>query len=86
MFKKCANLDCKRPFDYREGQLVRFSRDKGTVRTGSSVPAVEHYWICGNCFEHYVLRPEPESIRLAPRYHPFHARAGQSYAAALGAN
>jgi len=67
MFAKCANPDCGKPFDYREGQLVRFNR---TVLAGSierSERLIEHFWLCGSCSEHYFLSLEAQNIEMKLR-------------------
>ena len=65
MFFKCSNPDCETPFDYRQGQLVRFCR---LLANGAEDQhAVEHYWLCGSCSEIHVLGQEAGSIRVERR-------------------
>lgn len=75
MFEKCANPDCDRPFDFREGQLVRFRRSASNVRCAANrcVVEVEHFWLCGRCSELYVLERKSESIAMKPRADEFPA-------------
>ena len=55
MFSACANPDCKRTFDYREGRFFRFRKAylAGGKRPNSH--CVQHLWLCGNCSEKYTL-------------------------------
>ena len=65
MFARCANSDCQAPFDYREGQLVRFSASE--THTLTSEPRVAHLWLCGRCSETYVLKSAFGKIRVVQR-------------------
>jgi hypothetical protein len=54
MFSQCANPGCRKPFNYRQGRLLRFSN----VRSGHSFldnPCVKHFWLCDDCNRAYVL-------------------------------
>ena len=53
MISKCANVDCAKPFDYREGRFFRFHQDVG-VQTPNA-HAVAHFWLCGSCSDKYTL-------------------------------
>ncbi len=75
MFAKCANPDCEKPFDYREGQLVRFCRSTRNGPSAAKPHLIEHYWLCGSCSELYVLHLESETIRMEPRVKESAARA-----------
>jgi hypothetical protein len=58
MFSACANPDCKKKFDYREGRFFRFHK---SCLAGDSPPnthCVQHLWLCGKCSEHYTLAYE----------------------------
>jgi len=60
MFSACANPDCKRTFDYREGRFFRFRK---AYLAGGKRPnnhCVQHLWLCGNCSEKYTLAYEDE--------------------------
>jgi len=63
MLAKCSNPECESPFDYREGQLVRFLKGQPRVNR----PLIEHFWLCGKCSELFVLKQESGDIRLKPR-------------------
>lgn len=67
MFGKCSNPECKIPFDYRQGQLVRFCRSAFNGRFAANQAVVEHFWLCGSCSELYVLSQESGNIQLKPR-------------------
>ena len=53
MFERCFNPDCRLPFNYREGRLIRFC----PIDSGSRAehPGVEHFWLCGKCSKRYVF-------------------------------
>ena len=46
MIDRCFNPACKRKLDYlRDGRVVRVTREK------EEDIFVEHYWLCGACYE-----------------------------------
>ncbi len=48
MIDRCFNPDCRRKLHYlRDGRVVRVITSKG----GGKV--LEHYWLCGPCYEEY---------------------------------
>ena len=55
MFANCSNSDCGVPFDYREGQLVRFCKSSLDGQSPVDQYCVEHFWLCGSCSKLYVL-------------------------------
>ena len=55
MFEKCSNLDCRAPFDYREGQLIRFCKFPLDDQSRAVQHCVEHFWLCGSCSKLYVF-------------------------------
>jgi hypothetical protein len=55
MFEKCSNSDCGAPFDYREGQLVRFCKSPLDDHSHGDQYRVEHSWLCGSCSKLYVF-------------------------------
>ena len=55
MFMKCLNPDCGEPFDYREGRLIRFCKPPLDDQLEIDRHRVEHFWLCGNCSNHYVF-------------------------------
>ena len=71
MFAKCANPDCEKLFDYRQGQLIRFCRSELNGPSAANQHIVEHFWLCGSCSELYVLLPESENIRMKLRADEF---------------
>jgi hypothetical protein len=60
MFSACANPDCKRTFDYREGRLFRFRKAYLADGKRPNTHCVQHLWLCGNCSEKYTLAYEDE--------------------------
>lgn len=67
MFEKCANPECGRRFDYLEGQLIRFCRSAMDGLRTANEYVVEHFWLCGNCSEVYILEQKSEKITMKPR-------------------
>ena len=67
MLERCSNPNCDLPFDYREGQLIRFC--PADAKSPGQYCCVEHFWLRGKCSEHYVLAYERGAvmkIRLRP--------------------
>jgi len=62
----CANPDCRKAFDYRQGQLVRFRIAELNGSSEDQHP-VKHFWLCGDCFELYVVSLDSGSITVKPR-------------------
>ena len=60
MFSACANPDCKRTFDYREGRFFRFRKAYLASGKRPNTHCVQHLWLCGNCSEKYTLAYEDE--------------------------
>lgn len=58
MFMKCCNPNCGAPFDYREGQLIRFSKALSNGYSAENHHLVEHFWLCGKCSGDYVFEYE----------------------------
>jgi hypothetical protein len=73
MIDKCFNSVCSTQLHYlRDGRVVRVIRGK------DEDPAVEHYWLCGACYEihDFVFSPDGAvslgSKSLAEREDEFH--------------
>jgi hypothetical protein len=60
---RCFNPACKRKLDYlRDGRVVRVSRKK------DEDISVEHYWLCGPCYEtHDFEFPADGSVLIRER-------------------
>ena len=58
MFSECANPDCGKPFDYREGRFFRFRKAHLAGGKRPNVHCVQHLWLCGGCSEKYTLAYE----------------------------
>jgi len=67
MFTKCANPRCENPFNYREGQLVRFTPPPSNDPSSANEDRVEHFWLCGSCSVSYVLSQESGNILIKSR-------------------
>jgi hypothetical protein len=55
MFSVCANPDCQKPFNYRQGRLFRFHKDYFAGGQSANVHSVQHFWLCGACSTMYTL-------------------------------
>ena len=58
MFSACANPDCKKEFDYREGRLFRFHKAHPAGEVPPNAHSVQHFWLCEKCSEEYTLAYE----------------------------
>jgi hypothetical protein len=68
MLAKCCNPDCGKPFDYRQGRLVRVCRNTlDNTPSAKEETVIEHFWLCGNCSGRYQVRQESGIIRMKPR-------------------
>jgi hypothetical protein len=56
MFSICANPDCKKRFDYREGHFFRFHKAHPAGEAPPNTHSVQHFWLCGKCSEEYTLK------------------------------
>jgi len=80
MFIKCCNPECGAPFDYREGRLIRFSRNtpndsSSYNRNTNNCQVIEHFWLCGKCAALYVFENEPGNhVTVRPRTEEFSQR------------
>jgi len=63
MIDRCFNPACRRNLHYlRDGRVVRVIRGKDENLS------VEHYWLCGPCYEtHDFAFPEDGSVALRDR-------------------
>jgi hypothetical protein len=55
MFSKCSNPDCRAPFDYRQGRLIRFNKPSFDFQFPIDHGCVEHFWLCENCSKFYAF-------------------------------
>ena len=69
MIERCFNPSCKIKLHYlRDGRVVRVIREKG------GDISVEHYWLCGPCYEYYDFEFSPDgSVSLGPKARGEHA-------------
>jgi hypothetical protein len=58
MFSACADADCKKDSDYREGRLFRFHKAHRASEAPPNAHSVQHFWLCGKCSEEYTLAYE----------------------------
>jgi hypothetical protein len=68
MLIRCCNPECKAPFNYREGRLIRFSMLQANVNPLGKQPAVQHFWLCGTCAREFVFDANSgASLNIRPR-------------------
>src|ERR1019366_3144409 len=75
MFSKCANPDCKAPFSYRQGQLLRFQTNhSGSPAAPANTKYVRHFWLCKCCSELTCLSTTKTTVcyssSAVPMYRP----------------
>ena len=83
MITRCANQECSRLFDYREGRYFRFQGNVAPGEVPANVHSVEHFWLCGSCSEAYTLEhqsylPEIRAGETCPRINLNWGEAGHS--------
>ena len=63
MIDRCFNPACGRKLDYlQDGRVVRVAREKDDNIT------VEHYWLCGPCYENHDFEFPPDgSVKIRER-------------------
>lgn len=62
----CANPDCQKSFDYRQGRLLRFYEDPANEAQQNC--CIKHFWLCHNCAHNYSLEYQPGiGIAIMPR-------------------
>jgi len=54
----CCNPDCRAPFNFQEGRLVRFCKALPNDDFPESEHPVEHFWLCGDCSKRYEFEFE----------------------------
>jgi len=71
MIDRCFNPVCGRKLQYlRDGRVVRVIRGK------AADISVEHYWLCGSCYEDHNFVFSPDGVvSLELRSHEEHADA-----------
>lgn len=50
MLSRCANPDCRAPFDYGHGRFFRFR-----LSSRRNSHSVQHHWLCDSCKKTYTL-------------------------------
>ena len=66
MIDKCFNPDCGKPMRYlRDGRVVR------VLRRDSDRTLVQHFWLCGDCYDVYDFTfPPGGEVVLERRVQP----------------
>lgn len=69
MIDHCFNPACNRELHYlRDGRVVRVIRGK------EENPTMEHYWLCGACYQLYdFVFPPDGTVTLGAKMHREHA-------------
>lgn len=74
MLIKCCNPECRAPFDYREGRLIRFSSKQTNGKSAGNRSLIQHFWLCGKCASLYVFEIESGArVSIKPRHQEFSA-------------
>lgn len=55
MVSKCANPNCSATFDHQQGRLFRFPKRPIEDGRPANTHSVQHFWLCGNCYQTYSL-------------------------------
>jgi hypothetical protein len=71
MINHCANVTCSKPLHYlREGRIFVFdvSDTRNASADGIPLRRLEHYWLCGDCSQKFLLeRSAEEGVRVVAR-------------------
>ena len=71
MVNSCANPKCLKPLHYlREGRIFVFDvpEPQGKRSDGARGRRMEHYWLCGECSETWMLKySAEEGLKLLSR-------------------
>ncbi len=72
MVNSCANPKCSKPLHYlREGRVFVFDvpdAPSANRTKGARGRRMEHYWLCGDCAQTYMLKHSTEEgVRLLAR-------------------
>jgi hypothetical protein len=80
MFAECSNPDCREPFDYREGRLIRFCKSPLDIESPMDHRCIEHFWLCGKCSELYVFEYQHRvGMKIKPRARELQEKAVRSF-------
>ena len=65
MINKCFNPACEKQMRYlRDGRVVR------VIRREEDQTMVQHYWLCGSCYDSYDFAfPPSGEVIIEPRVH-----------------
>lgn len=55
MFSRCANPDCRAPFNHGHGRFFRFRQNSLQLASLSNSHSVQHLWLCDPCSKTYTL-------------------------------
>jgi hypothetical protein len=53
--EKCANPECSKPFDFRQGRLYCCPMPAVDGCPPANGHGLEHHWLCGLCSESYTF-------------------------------
>lgn len=69
MALKCANPNCSATFDHRDGRLFRFPKRPIEAGRPANTHSVQHFWLCGICFQTYSLEySEAHGVALTRQF------------------
>ena len=64
MISQCANPDCLASFDHRGGRFFCFHRHHAPDEAPPNAHSVQHFWLCRQCSEVYVLEDRSGEVKL----------------------
>lgn len=83
MISKCANPACPAKFDHRDGKLFRFPKQSTRANGPANTHSVQHFWLCGECFEMYLLEYDKlQGVTMRPHLEKAHAPGSRRVIAA----
>ncbi len=67
MVNACANPSCRKSLRYlRDGIVYLFATGKSA--TPAAAPSREHFWLCGDCAEHWMLKVDSKhQVQMMPK-------------------
>lgn len=68
MITNCCNSECRAPFDFRQGRIIRICKAMPNDCASEIEHPIEHFWLCANCSERYVFEYESRlNLKLKTR-------------------
>jgi hypothetical protein len=55
VLSRCANPDCRTPFEHGHGRFFRFRQNSPQSVSLRNSHSVQHHWLCDSCSSTYTL-------------------------------